>query len=172
MLRRTSRSIAWAFTALMLVHAPLWAQDSPSRGLATVLASHCPGDYLRLALPATGHVRGVCQWASPDSLRVHGRWQDQFAVAEVDTVWIRAGNRAREGALIGGTVGAALVTGFLFAVIHGLCDAPGGCTGDYPRAVAMGVGLGGGSGALLGAGLGSLTPGWKRVYPVPEGRRR
>jgi hypothetical protein len=81
-----------------------------------------------------------------------------------DTLWVR--HRAtKRGALIGGALGAVTLTGFGILLLNGLCDTADGCKDDYPGVITFGVLIGGGGGALLGAGLGALSRSWRRVHP-------
>ena len=47
----------------------------------------------------------------------------------------------------------------------GRWDDVNGCEDNYATALAYGGAVGGGSGALVEAGIGSLVIEWKRVYP-------
>jgi hypothetical protein len=69
----------------------------------------------------------------------------------------------------GAVVGAATV-GIIFgllgaAAVGAFCEVPSGCKDDYPTAIIFFGAVGAGSGALVGAGIGSLTFGWRRVFP-------
>jgi hypothetical protein len=81
----------------------------------------------------------------------------------IDEIW-REGNYAKPGAIIGGSVGAAVLTGFGLLLVSGLCDTGDGCKSDYPKVVIYGIGIGGGAGALVGGGIGYLTKRWIKVY--------
>jgi hypothetical protein len=69
----------------------------------------------------------------------------------------------------GAVVGAATV-GIIFgllgaAAVGAFCDIPSGCKDRYPAAIIFSGAVGAGSGALIGAGIGSLSFGWRRVFP-------
>lgn len=81
----------------------------------------------------------------------------------VEEIW-RQGHYAKHGAIIGGSIGAAVLTGFGFLLISGLCETDDGCRSDYPKVALYGIGVGGGAGALLGAGVGYLTKRWIKLY--------
>lgn len=69
---------------------------------------------------------------------------------------------AASGLRVGTPVRIAAVGGLHVA---GLCDAFGGCRDEYPKAIGVGLALGSGAGALLGAFVGAATHRWRRVYP-------
>lgn len=69
------------------------------------------------------------------------------------------------GALIGGaTAGVILGVLGIFAV-QAFCDSPRGCRSDYPTAFLWFGGVGAAGGALIGAGIGALNFGWRRIFP-------
>lgn len=69
------------------------------------------------------------------------------------------------GALIGGaTAGVILGVLGIFAV-QAFCDSPRGCRNDYPTAFVFFGGVGAAGGALIGAGIGALNFGWRRIFP-------
>ena len=81
----------------------------------------------------------------------------------VDEIF-RQGHYAKRGAIIGGATGAVLLTGFGALIVSALCENQDGCAGDYATVAVYGVGVGGGGGALLGAGLGYLAKRWIKIY--------
>ena len=85
-------------------------------------------------------------------------------VRYVDSLWTRERSFLR-GALIGGAVGGVVVSGFFLFLVKGLCESVKGCSDDYPLAIGYGVVIGGGSGALIGTGIGGLVRRWQRRYP-------
>lgn len=85
-------------------------------------------------------------------------------IRNVDSLWTRQRSTGR-GAIIGGAAGAAVVSGFFFLLVNGLCESSNGCSDDYPLALAYGVAIGGSGGALVGAGIGTLVRHWQRRYP-------
>ena len=84
-------------------------------------------------------------------------------LSELDAVWVSAGRATGQGALIGASVGGGLLALGGAFLISALCD--NGCGDDYAKMILRGGAVGGGSGALLGAGIGSLVRRWRRVYP-------
>jgi len=82
-------------------------------------------------------------------------------ISSIDSLWLRRRGTAR-GALISGiVVGAAA-----FALGAGFCYAFGEGDGCHSWGYVVGFSIaGGGAGALVGAGIGSLFPRWQRVDP-------
>ena len=79
--------------------------------------------------------------------------------SEIERIDARGGSPAR-GGLVGGIVGAGGGIGLGF--IAALADESGG----HPLTTILGVtALMAASGAIVGAGVGSLFPGWVKVYP-------
>jgi hypothetical protein len=93
------------------------------------------------------------------------RGGDRFAqrLSQIDTVWIQQ-RRTAEGAAIGVAVGAAALGGLAGLVSNGLCETRN-CKNETVTAILLGGLLGGGGGAILGAGVGALVKQWKRVMP-------
>ena len=83
------------------------------------------------------------------------------AVTEVFTRYRQFGR----GAIIGGVTGGVVVGLLGIAAVAGFCEQPDGCKGDYPTAFFFGGAIGGSAGALIGAGIGALTFGWRRIFP-------
>jgi hypothetical protein len=88
----------------------------------------------------------------------------KFPTAAITELFIRQRQTAH-GAVVG-----AVTVGIIFGLLSGVavsafCDIPGGCKDRYPTAIISSAAVGAGSGALIGAGLGSLSFGWRRVFP-------
>ena len=90
------------------------------------------------------------------------RGSKAVGTAVIDQLWVR-GTAAKKGAVIGGTLGAAL-GGLLFAYVsYGVCDAAH-CSVD-PGVTLVGLVNGGLVGAATGALLGAIGRQWHRRYP-------
>ena len=97
-------------------------------------------------------------WLTADGVR-------RASASELDTVRVSAGRATGTGVLIGAMIGGvALALGGAY-IVGVRCDDVNGCEDDYATALAYGGAVGGGSGALVEAGMGSLVIEWKRVYP-------
>ena len=86
-------------------------------------------------------------------------------LSELDAVWVSAGRATGKGALIGAAVGGGLLALGGAFILRATCDNVNGCRGEYAKVILLGGAAGGGSGALLGAGIGSLVRRWRHVYP-------
>jgi len=82
---------------------------------------------------------------------------------DVTDIW-REGNYWKRGAIIGGVTGTAILTGFGFVLLNVACEQDDGCKGDRPTVVLYSLLLGGGTGALVGGGLGYFAKRWIRIY--------
>ncbi|HEX6573524.1 MAG TPA: hypothetical protein VF042_01020 [Gemmatimonadaceae bacterium] len=82
---------------------------------------------------------------------------------DVNDIW-RQGNYWKRGAIIGGVTGTAILTGFGFVLLNVACEQPDGCKNDRPTVVLYSLLLGGGTGALVGGGLGYFAKRWIRIY--------
>ncbi len=82
------------------------------------------------------------------------------ALTAIDSLWVRR-HSTRSGAIVGGI----LVGGVIFAGVATLCTLGGDGNCDSWSSVAGAALVGGGVGALLGAGVGGLFPRWKRIEP-------
>lgn len=89
--------------------------------------------------------------------------QKAILFTDVSDIW-RQGNYWKRGAIIGGATGTAILTGFGFVLLNVACEQDDGCKGDRPTVVLYSLLLGGGTGALVGGGLGYLAKRWIRVY--------
>jgi len=97
-------------------------------------------------------------------LSVNGADSRKLPTTAITEVLIRQ-RQTTHGAVVGAaTVG--IIFGLLGAAAVGaFCDIPAGCKDRYPAAIVFSVAVGAGSGALIGAGIGSLSFGWRRVFP-------
>ena len=86
-------------------------------------------------------------------------------LSELDAVWVSAGRATGKGALIGAAVGGGLLALGGSFILRATCDNVNGCRDEYAKVILHGGAVGGGSGALLGAGIGSLVRRWRHVYP-------
>ena|SRR6266480_1806661 len=121
-----------------------------------------PGQTVRVWLADGQRFEGrlVAVDSSPLVLRFAGS-HPVVALTAIDSLWLRR-HSTRNGALVGGI----LVGGVLFAGAAAFCVEIGEGSGcDAWGAVAAVTLIGGGVGALLGAGVGGLFPKWKRVEP-------
>ena len=147
---------------LLLAGSPLAAQ-TPS---AVVAATRLPPGATVRAVTAGARVTGRVQSAGPDTLvlALPGGAAARLAMAGVDTVWRRAGRATGRGAVIGAVVGGVALAAF------GALSTSEGCGQDEcgfgkGESALVGGSVGIAVGALLGAGIGSLTRTWRRVYP-------
>src|SRR6266853_776374 len=121
-----------------------------------------PGQTVRVWLADGQRFEGrlVGVDSSPLVLRFAGS-HPVVALTTIDSLWLRRHSSGR-GALVGGI----LVGGASLGLATVVCVALGegnGC--DAWGAVAGFTLLGGGAGALIGAGIGGLFPRWKRIEP-------
>jgi len=152
-------SIAVLFT-LILLPLPTSAagQQAPKR-----FGSFDPDQLLRIRTQRHGLHIGRFAAATTDTLYLKPeRGSSAVEIAAISELWVR-GTATREGALLGGTVGAALGTALLSLASLGLCDAAE-CSVDGVAAV---VGLFGGAvvGAVSGAVIGAMGNKWHRRSP-------
>jgi hypothetical protein len=144
------------FACVLLSTAPAARAQNP---LVT------PGERVRLETIHAGRLEGVAVSATDRSVLLNQDGdQLEIASAEIERVWIR-GRATRNGAVIGGLVGAAA------GVTYGLlitrpesspCDADN-CTRAGVTAASGALGLAAGAG--IGALIGSLIPRWKLRFP-------
>jgi hypothetical protein len=144
--------------ALVLsVHPDLSAQGPPDE----VLAQLRPGQLLRLRLRDGPRVEGRLLGfeAGTSTLRV-GTSPLAAPSATIDSLWLR-GRATGTGAVVGALVVGLPSFGGILALCYGLSET-GGCD-QWGAVVGIAVAAAG-AGALLGAGLGSLTPTWHLKY--------
>lgn len=152
---------------LLLAAAPAAAQATDTTAVGAVLADVCPGARVRLYREAGGPAQGRCGAVMDGRLLVH----DGFAEREVPLrgvreVWVHE-RQTRRGALLGAGIGAGtlVLTGVL--LVNMACYSSE-CANDYVLAIQWGAIIGGGTGALVGTGIGYLSRDWERKYPRPE----
>ena len=135
----------------------LYGQKEPSGGVTLR-----PGQTLRVWL-ADGQrfeARLIAVDGDPRVLRFV-QPQPVVPITAIDSLWLRR-HSAGKGALIGGIV----VGGASFGLGAVVCTAVGEGDGCHEWGYVVAFGLGGAAvGALLGAGVGSLFPRWRRVDP-------
>lgn len=87
----------------------------------------------------------------------------EIGFADVNELWKRS-SYARHGAITGGVIGTVALTalGSLFVKVS--CEQPDHCRNDYPTVALYSLAIGGGGGALLGAGVGYAVKRWIRLY--------
>lgn len=88
----------------------------------------------------------------------------RIALGDIDTLWVHRGG-SRRSAIIGALIGGVVLSGMTLALASSLCQSSSGCRDEYPKALVIGLAVGGWGGALLGTAIGSLRPQWKRLYP-------
>src|SRR6266699_3604880 len=121
-----------------------------------------PGQTVRVCLADGQRFEGrlVAVDSSPLVLRFAGS-HPVVALTAIDSLWVRR-HSTRSGALVGGI----LVGGASFGLATALCELGGDRDGCNQWGFVAGATLvGGGVGALLGAGVGGLFPKWKRIEP-------
>lgn len=123
-----------------------------------------PGSTLRLQL-ATARVTGtvVAFGATTVTLRRDETTQDIPLAAILGVE--RQRRSAGRGALLGAGIGGVALGGFLYWILGATCESTRGCQDDQWGGAGIGFLLGGATGALLGAGVGSLIPRWERMVP-------
>lgn len=118
---------------------------------------------MRIAAADAPWSDGRCSLTGGDSILLgQSGLEHRFSVAGVDTLWVRQSNTLR-AAWVGGALGAAVLTTLAVLVnTSDLCDQTN-CS--YASGIAVGVLVGGGGGALLGATFGALSRRWVRRFP-------
>lgn len=153
---------------LALLAAPLCAQPSDSATAEVVLATACPGARVRLYRETGGPVQGRCGPVMDSRLLLRDAGADEREVplASVREVWVHE-RQTRKGALLGAGIGAGtlVLTGVL--LVNMACYSSE-CANDYVLAIQWGALIGGGTGAVVGAGIGYLSREWERKYLRPE----
>ncbi|HKY97962.1 MAG TPA: hypothetical protein VJL35_08920 [Gemmatimonadaceae bacterium] len=151
---------------LLLCAAPLTsgAQQASQPSLPAALEKLDSGATLRVRAQRQT-LRGDYLGMSNQGLALGLESGEQRAILfnDVTDIW-REGNYWKRGAIVGGITGTAILTGFGFVLLNVACEQSDGCKGDRPTVVLYSVLLGGGTGALVGGGLGYLAKRWIRVY--------
>jgi len=96
------------------------------------------------------------------TLRVEGA-RIEVPASDVDSLWVRRGNHAGTGALIGGVVAGLAVGAFGAAVSKSDCE--GGYACHEASAFFGGLLIGGVMGSGVGALIGAAVPRWQRWVP-------
>lgn len=160
------------FIACSLLAGPLSlraqvAGTSPGRdsAAAAILASLPPRAEVRVRTSGFP-IEGRLARSGGDTLVVvlRGGEMRQLPMGAIRELAVRQ-RRTAHGAAVG-AVTVGIVFGLLGAVaVDAFCDLPSGCHDRYPQAIVVAAGFGAGAGALIGAGIGSLSSGWRRVFP-------
>lgn len=149
---------------IALVPAIMDAQTPRADSISQVLQRVDSGSTLRVRTERQT-TRGTLTGFSSDALvlGVTSGAQTPIRFDAIDEMW-KQGHYAKHGAIIGGTIGATVLTGFGLLLVSALCETGDGCTSDKTKVVIYGIAVGGGAGALLGAGVGYLTKRWIEIY--------
>jgi hypothetical protein len=157
-----------ALAILLLAAAPAAAQTTDTTAVGAALSAACPGARVRLYRETGGPVQGGCGPVLDGRLLLRDAGTDEREVPlqGVREVWVHE-RQTRKGALLGAGIGAGtlVLTGVL--LVNMACYSSE-CANDYLLAVQWGALIGGGTGAVVGAGIGYLSREWERTYPRPE----
>jgi hypothetical protein len=150
--------------ALLLFAAPAVAQAPDTARAGAALAAACPGARVRLYRDVGGPVQGTCGPLADARLTVRdGDAERAVALASVREVWVEE-RATRQGAVIGGGIGAGLLMLAGYVVVTGMCEG-GPCSDDLVLVLPAGALIGGTAGGLIGGGIGYLTKVWDQRYP-------
>ena len=121
------------------------------------------GEWVKAQLRDGSEVRGRVLGVHLTHLSVLPRRAAQAPVevelGAVSELWVKEGDRAESGALLGAVVGLAIGTAYVHAVCQG---KPGDrCTSDFSAKVF--IGFGAGAGGVIGLLAGLATPRWRLV---------
>ena len=150
--------------AIVLIPGMSSAQSSRADSIPQILEKVDSGAALRVRTQRQT-VRGTLTGIGTDALvlGVSSGAQTPIRYDAIEELW-RQGHYAKHGAIIGGTIGATVLSGFGLLLISALCETDDGCKNDKTKVVIYGIAVGGGAGALLGAGVGYLTKRWIEIY--------
>ena len=150
--------------AIALIPGMSSAQSSRADSIPQILEKVDSGAALRVRTQRQT-VRGTLTGIGTDALvlGVSSGAQTPIRYDAIEELW-RQGHYAKHGAIIGGTIGATVLSGFGLLLISALCETDDGCKNDKTKVVIYGIAVGGGAGALLGAGVGYLTKRWIEIY--------
>ena len=128
--------------------------------LAATLGALRPQSRVRIITQAV-HI-GTYRAYDADSVRLDQREGARLiALRDIRSV-SRSTRKAGKGAVIGAITGGLLVGAMGYGLSRAFCDSSN-C--DPEVAAAMyGAAIGGAGGAVIGAGIGALVPGWRVVY--------
>ena len=138
------------------------AQGVPSLP-ADPLARIEPGTVIRVELRSGTRVTGRFERVGDGRLGIRSSdgTGDTFRVSELRTLSVRR-RHTGTGAIIGGGLGAGFGV-FVGWLANAICEGGQDCSGARPYLLA--VPLFGSAGALAGAGVGSIFPRWRRIFP-------
>lgn len=145
---------------LILLPASLAAQTTLDNAIGRLR----PGQKVRLHSQTGQRAEGRFTVYNPDQAAVQLDMRDTtIRFAMVDSLWVRS-TGAKTGAIVG-----AVVLGVPSALFWGaLCNVAGdGECGQWGTVAGLTV-AGAGVGALLGAGIGSLSSHWQLRYAAPR----
>jgi hypothetical protein len=150
--------------AIALIPVTSSAQSPRADSIPQILEKVDSGAALRVRTQRQT-VRGTLTGIGTDALvlGVSSGRQTPIRYDAVEEIW-KQGHYAKHGAIIGGTIGGAVLTGFGLLLVSALCETDDGCRNDKTKVVIYGIAIGGGAGALLGAGVGYLTKRWIEIY--------
>ena len=156
--------ILLSLIAIVVIPVASSAQSARGDSIAQILEKVDSGASLRVRTQRQT-IRGTLTGIGTDALvlGVSSGAQTPIRYDAVEEMW-RQGHYAKQGAIIGGTIGGAVLTGFGLLLVSALCETGDGCRNDKTKVVIYGIAIGGGAGALLGAGVGYLTKRWIEIY--------
>jgi hypothetical protein len=154
---------------LLLFGAPLRAQQEVTRTQHDSALARALTDLPRetiLRVRTTGFPKdGRFQSLERDTLLLATDVElRKIPTATINEVYTRYRQVGR-GALIGGATGGVILGVLGIFAVQVFCESPGGCRNDYPTAFFWFGGVGAAGGALIGAGIGALNFGWRRIFP-------
>jgi hypothetical protein len=165
-LKAVSLAALWLpLCAVNLASQPVPARSETGKADWNNIKALAPGTKILVLPNRQGKTRGEVETVTEDSLVMRSRkGQETFARGDIVRVSVRESHRKRNiargatrGAIIGAVVGAPL--GALFCHIG---TTPPSCPGQVVAVGALGAGVFGGYGALVGA----LVPAgeWREIY--------
>lgn len=152
--------------AILVLAAPLGAQqprlpiDSGAMVRVTTVAERTTGRLLAQYAREDATLSLCTAPWNPCGIRGDTTGRRRYPTRELLRLEVRVGNRATSGAIIGGVAGV-VVGGFFGMMFAAVCDAAE-CPSPVHGAL-VGSAMGGLTVGLVGAGIGSLVPRWRRV---------
>ncbi len=140
----------------------LAAQAGPSPPAADALFRRLePQTPVRVELRDGSRAQGRFDGLTPHSIRLSGAaGLTEVELDRLTSAWVR-GRQTKTGAIVGGIAGT-LFGAFIATIANATCDTEGcGGSGTYFKATAIFLP----AGALIGAGVGSAFPRWRRIFP-------